>query len=244
MSTENAPDSWLSSWPDAVAFAAGLAVAWWSGWHTGDLVWSLWLSSLVVGYATILWMIGQPVAEIVRASWRERALMHSTPHALSAIWLLLLVGALFLLAFSTIHFGMFHYVHSQFLITFFPIDVGDGAGRMNRADMSTYLEVARRYWPFLPSAFLAHRAAFLRKPLSLDRDFSVASLASRNKLGSLFAEPYRNVMRMHFLIFFFFFAHFVGLESFPVFAVGYAVYFFPWRLVRRPATPAPSISFQ
>jgi hypothetical protein len=244
MSTENTPDTWLSSWPDAVAFAVGLAVAWWSGWHTGDLVWSLWLSSLVVGYATIVWMIGQPVAEILRASWRERALMDSTPHALGAIWLLLLVGALFLLAFFTVHFVGFHYVHSQFLITFFPIDAGNGAGRMNRADMSTYLEVARRYWPFLPSAFLAHRAAFLRKPLSLSRDFSVASLASRNKLSNLVTEPYRNVMRMHFLIFFFFFAHFARLESFPVYAVVYAVYFFPWRLVRRPATPAPSISFQ
>ena len=115
---------------------------------------------------------------------------------------------------------------------------------MTRADMSTYLEVARRYWPFLPSAFLAHRAAFLRKPLSLTRDFSVASLASGNKFGKLIAEPYKNVMRMHMLIFFFFFAHFVGLESFPVYAVVYAVYFFPWRLVRRPATPAAAVSFQ
>jgi hypothetical protein len=244
MSTENTPDSWLSSWPDAVAFGAGLAVAWWSGWHTGDLVWSLWLSSLVVGYATIVWMIGQPVTEIVRASWRERALMDSTPHALSAIWLLLLGGALFLQAFFTIHFWMFHYVHSQFLIWFFPIDTGNGAVRVTRAGMSTYIEVARRYWPFLPSAFLAHRAAFLRKPLSLTRDISVASLASSNKLGSLIAEPYRNVMRMHMLIFFFFFAHFAGLESFPVYAVVYAVYFFPWRLVRRPGTPAAAVSFQ
>lgn len=166
------------------------------------------------------------------------------PHALSAIWLLLLAGALFLLAFFTIHFWMFHFVHSQFLIWFFPIDAGNGAGHVTRAGMSVYIEVARRYWPFLPSAFLAHRAAFLRKPLSLTRDISVASLASSNKLGNLIAEPYRNVMRMHMLIFFFFFAHLARLESFPVYAVVYAVYFFPWRLVRRPGTPAAAVSFQ
>jgi Family of unknown function (DUF6498) len=242
MATDNTLDNWLSSWPDAVAFVAGLAVARWTGWNSGDLVWSLWLSSLVVGYATIVWMIGQPVAELVRASWRERALMDSTPHALPAIWLLLLVGALFLLAFFTIHFGMFHYVHSQILISFFPIDTGDG--RATHAGMSTYLEIARRYWPFLPSAFLAHRAAFLRKPLSLERDFSVASLTGGNKFGNLIAEPYRNVARMHLLIFFFFFAHFARLENFAVYAVIYAVYFFPWRLVRRPPAPAAAISFQ
>ena len=108
--------------------------------------------------------------------------------------------------------------------------------------MSTYLEVARRYWTFLPSAFIAHRAAFLRKPLSLGRDLSITSLGNGNKLGDLFSEPYRNVIRMHFLIFFFFFVHFARLENFAVYAVVYAVYFFPWRLVRRPQPVAVPVS--
>jgi hypothetical protein len=242
MATDNTLDEWLWSWPDAVAFIVGLAVAWWAGWNTTDLVWSLWLSSLVVGYSTIVWMIGQPVVELMRASWRDRALVASQPHALKLFWSVLLIGALFLLAFFTVHFGAFHYGHSQFLISFFPIDSVGSAGHANWADRSTYLEVARRYWPFLPSAFVAHRAAFLRKPLSLDRDLSIRSIGGSNKLGSLFSEPYRNVMRMHMLIFFFFFAHFVRLENFAVYAVVYAVYFFPWHLVRRPSTQAASVS--
>ncbi len=110
------------------------------------------------------------------------------------------------------------------------------------ARMSTYVEIARRYWIFLPSAFLAHRGAFLRKPLSLTRDMSISSLGDSHKFGDLFSEPYRNVMRMHFLIFFFFFAHFAGLENFAVYAVVYAVYFFPWRLVRRMPAPAAPVS--
>jgi hypothetical protein len=51
-------------------------------------------------------------------------------------------------------------------------------------------------------------------------------------------------MRMHLLLFFFFFAHFAGLENFAVYAAVYAVYFFPWRLARRPATPVASVSLQ
>ncbi|HEX9309932.1 MAG TPA: DUF6498-containing protein [Gemmatimonadaceae bacterium] len=234
MAAENALDSWTSSWPDALAFLVGLAVARWAAWTAGDLVWSLWLSSLVVGYATIVWMICQPVSELVRASWRDRALVDADPRSLRIFWLILLIAALFFLAFFTIHFGGFHYVHSQFLIYFFPIDTGRGPAYASHADMSTYLEVARRYWTFLPSAFIAHRAAFLRKPLSLGRDLSITSLGNGNKLGDLFSEPYRNVIRMHFLIFFFFFVHFARLENFAVYAVVYAVYFFPWRLVRRP----------
>ena len=37
--------------PDVLAFMLGLGVARWLRWPTTDLVWSLWLSSLVLGYA-------------------------------------------------------------------------------------------------------------------------------------------------------------------------------------------------
>jgi hypothetical protein len=43
---------------------------------------------------------------------------------------------------------------------------------------------------------------------------------------------------MHLLIFFFAFAHFAGLDNFAVYAVVYAVYFFPWRLLARPRAAA------
>jgi hypothetical protein len=239
MATDNAQDTWLSSWPDVVAFVAVLAIAWWMGWNAGDLVWSLWLSSLVVGYFTIVWMIGQPALEIARISWKDRGVVSKlSPRALMWFWVALLAGALFLLAFFTIHFGMFHYIHSQFLISFFPVDAAGAAGHSPSAGMSTYIEIARRYWPALPSAFLAHRAAF-RKPLSLDGPPSMGSLAGANKFGNVMTEPYRNVIRMHVLIFFFAAAHFAKLENFAVYTVVYAVYFFPWRLLRRPAPVGP-----
>jgi hypothetical protein len=225
-----------------IGVRVGLSVAWWGTGTPAILVWSLWLSSFVVGYSTIVWMITQPAAELARASWRDRAIVDSNPKMLLTFWVILLIGVLFFLAFFTVHFGGFHYVQSQFLNTFFPIDVGGGSERALSAGKATYVEVLRRYWYFLPSAFLAHRAAFLRKPLSLDRNAALQSLAAI-KPGDLFTEPYRNVLRMHVLIFFFFFAHFAKLENFAVYAVVYAVYFFPWRLVRRPVTPAAEISF-
>ena len=43
------------------------------------------------------------------------------------------------------------------------------------------------------------------------------------------AGPYKNVIRMHLLIFFFGAAHYLKLDNFAVYAVVYAVYFFPWR---------------
>jgi hypothetical protein len=243
MTTEDTRPSWFSAWPDALAFVLGLGVAWIAGWTTTDLVWSLWLSSFVVGYAMIVWTIVRPAIDIARGASRDSAFTrqvladHKVATAVGGS--VFIVAGIFMLAFFTVHFGGFHYVHSQFLYTFFPLDGGD-AGRVGTAGMATYVDVAQRYWHFLPAAFLAERAGFARpSALSSRDDLSVtpAAIAARKaanaKKGAMMMAPYRNVLRMHGLIFFFAFAHFARVDGFFVYAVVYAVYFFPWRLVKR-----------
>lgn len=215
---EPAPASrWASAWPDALAFAGGLAVAWFSGWSTTDLVWSLWLSSLVVGYAMILWSIIGPLIQFQREG---RAGMVAAGA----------IGGLFMMAFFTVHFGMFHLGHSLFLNMFFPVGP-QTAGLFN---FDLYAEVVRRYWYFLPVALLAERQAFRLEPLPSPAAGGAkpAHQARQSPLGGagVFA-PYKNVVRLHLLIFFFAGAHFAKLDGFPVYAVVYAVYFFPWRLL-------------
>lgn len=248
-STQDAPDSWRSAWPDAVAFVVWLAVAWYSRWTATDLVWSLWLSSLVVGYATIVWTIIGPGLHIARYVWSAPPTSfvvtnmttgkRTTPPPAVAYAVVVFIG-LFLLAFFTVHFGGFHYVHSQFLISFFPLE-GDGAHSF--AGLATYAEVFRRYWLVLPAALIAERAGFLPEKDQATPDTAVTAEAiARRKLANAsnpltgMMAPYRNVIRMHMLIFFFFFAHLAKLENFAVYAVVYTVYFFPWRLVRRSGT--------
>jgi hypothetical protein len=201
---------WLGAWPDALAFVVGLAIAGLAGWDTGDLVWSLWLSSLVVGYSMIVWTI-------FGRAWGRAGEM---------------LGGVFLLAFFTVHFGMFHFVHSMFLGQFFPLDGVRGSGRPD------YLEVVARYGIWLPVAFFAERAAFRRPPPRVEDNTSVkaADIDARKARdgGALMMKPYINVVRLHLLIFFFAFAHFLKWENVAVYAVVYAVYFFPWRLLRHP----------
>lgn len=196
---------WVSAWPDALAFVAGLGLAWYGQWQTRDLVWSLWLSSLLVGYAMIGWNVfGSPMTP-------EGATGPATQLAGPA----LLIGRLFMLAFFTVHFGMFHFVHSVFLNGFFPVDGTKALG----PSLALYGRVFAEFWPFVLVAAVAERRAFRRTPL----------LA----MGNAMTAPYKNVVRLHLLIFFFAFAHFAHLESFAVYVVVYAVYFFPWRLLRR-----------
>lgn len=237
----SAPQSrWAGAWPDALAFAGGLALAWFGDWETRDLVWSLWLSSLVVGYAMIVWSIFGPAVFIGTKAWGDRASLASAPRvSLAAGGAALLAGGLFMLAFFTVHFGMFHFVHSVFLNSFFPVEDGvPGPGA------ALYGKVLSNYWPFVLVAAVAERQAFRLKPAepSAPPDTAVtveaiAARKARNALGGFsqggMMAPYKNVVRLHLLIFFFAFAHFAKLGSFLVYAVVYAVYFFPWRLIRR-----------
>ena len=217
-------DDWTSAWPDLVAFVSVLGIAWFTRASTTDLVWSLWLSSLVVGYTIILWAIFCfPLMFLAQAAQHPRSVMEGLANnALKAnviLAVLALIGVSFTLAFFTVHFVGFHYVHAGFLASFFPIGgKWDGSVSLRSHELAMYREIVRRYWIYLPAAFLAERAVFLRPPK-----------------GSIMMLPYLKVIRMHGLIFFFAFAKFLRLDNFAVYAVVYAVYFFPWRLVRHSA---------
>ena len=207
------PARWLSALPDLAAFAGGLGLAAFQGWNTRDLVWSLWLSSLLVGYSVILWRIfGPAVTDFFRGPKYGQAAV-----AGAAVLGMRIFGGLFVAAFFTIHFGMFHYIHSTFLYQFFPVMDAKVRGFPAR---EVYLHVLKAYWPFVIVAALSERAAFSKPAIA--------------GTGGGFGEAYMNVVRMHLLIFFFAFAHFAKLESLWVYAVVYAVYFFPWRFVRKP----------
>lgn len=221
-------------------------MAWWFQWETRDLVWSLWLSSLVVGYAMIVWTIFGPALFVGTRAWGDRALLEGTAKGPLAVGgALFLVGGLFLLAFFTFHFGMFHFVHSVFLNMFFPVLPG---GKME-LNPTLYGTVLATYWPFVLVAAVAERKAFRWGPAEdkaagPDASVKAADIAARKQrnagAGGMkgMMAPYKNVVRMHVLIFFFAFTSFMKIENFAVYAVVYAVYFFPWGLLRSEQPPA------
>ncbi|MDQ6635801.1 MAG: DUF6498-containing protein, partial [Gemmatimonadota bacterium] len=195
----------------------------------------------------IVWSIIQPAIELGGLAWRGRAAVEQSLatmnlRALALGATVVTAGGLFVLAFFTFHFGGFHYIHSQFLISFFPID-----GEHRTATVPVYLEVARRYWWALPSAFVAERGLFMQRTFNVPSappDVSVTAEAiTRRKAANLhtapprIAAPYARVMRMHVLIILFGALHFARLEGFAVYAFVYALYFFPWRLLRRDEPP-------
>jgi len=207
----------------------------------------MWLASLMIGYSLILWKLFSPAIVLVRMrrddpNWRE------TLQIMTAGIVANIFGMLFLLLFFTIHFGGFHYVHSIFVNSFYPISSGDGV-EITSPDLLDYWQALKSYAWFLPLAFLAQRTMFkLPEPYHEKEHATAKRLAkeeqattskdsilqvgqqrpqSRSALG--FGEAYKSVVKRHCLIFFLFGADAAGLPEFFSYMVVYLVYFFPWR---------------
>ena len=216
--------------PEVGAFVFCLFMAARSGWDTGALVWSLWLSSLVVGFTSIFIGIGTSVrgarGALESGTFQTARGTRSLSHLATPASLLL---AALMLGFFTLHFGGFHWGHSIFLNMFFPLDGGDPATRQPLMQPREYLQaIALGGW-FVPLALVEER----RRLFGPAADATASGTAPDPRMGA----PYRNVIRLHLLIFVFSFAMFAGVGGAWIYLIVYAAYFFPWRRDQR-RTPA------
>jgi hypothetical protein len=230
--------------PDIAAFAVGLIAARMLGWTTTDLVWSLWLSSLTLGYLSILFAIGKGFylgsavvsSDGFPAEYRAKAVLGGS-----------LVG-LFVLAFFSVHFCAFHAVHASFLSSLFP---PNGVPKQVFSSVSfnpirllgnAFGYLMPKYGFFLVPIIISERRALFgslgtllvaRREFGSDRYLTELFKASGASTHDLFSRPYVNVLRMHVLIFFFAICHALKVDSFAVYVVVYALYFFPWSVFKR-----------
>ncbi len=228
--------------PDILAFVTGLFLAYSLNWETTDLVWSLWLGSLVLGYLTILSAIAGGAYIGIHVLNHEDFKKEYRTVAIA----IGLAAGLFFFGFFSLHFCGFHAGHSVFLRQFFPVegmpDEGFGFAFMNPLMLwiGVFEYLMLPYGLFLIPAIIAERKHVFKPLISAVnsvRGNNKENLAENNNpgkkrssefLGDAMKRPYVNVVRMHLLIFFFAFAHFLKIDSFFVFTVVYFVYFFPW----------------
>jgi len=194
---------------DLVTFVGTLIAAFLLDWQTRELVWGLWLSSLIVGYGLIF--IGIPMG--LRREATRRADLQTPAWARTAALVASGLGALFMMAFFTVHFGGFHLVHGVFLNAFFPITP---VGNHEAFDYLRYLPRAMAFgWPLVLGSIVSTRDKFVNAGQGF------------NPMGI-----YGNVVRMHLLIFVFAFAAAAKLDQRWLYVVVLFFYFFPLRSLR------------
>lgn len=224
-----------------LAFGIGLTLAWRNEWQAVDLIWSLWLSSLVTGGLTFL------IAAFALAfGFASLVIIEPSLSLLKRIGIclaIMMVMSIYI-GFSWLHFGFAHYVQSIFLTVFFPLPQEITAG--HSFSLFGWLGIVARLLPvyggFLMAAIIAERNHIFSMPLKILREFRLHKQRYRENPdydmkstgpkismgGKYFARPYQNVIRMQMLIFVFAACHFLNVQHILVFALVYAVYFFPW----------------
>lgn len=257
-------------------FAIAVALSIYYGWTAKDLLWSLWISSLTIGYCTILFGIGRnfiqgkvaddagPDTNGATSNPDKKKLRN--PGAVMAVFFLLPIAGIFgfsiitliyglfaglsiglavvryrsgdpeseavrflmnfiinlpstafILCFFTIHFGGFHFVHSIFLNGFFPLTGDTPFGKSIEGTCGMFLTFISvsviSYWPFIVTSAAASLGD-IRNTVT-------------GKKGDIFLNPYKNVIKMHLMIFIIAFMGAGGLKPYILYAA-LVVYFFPF----------------
>jgi hypothetical protein len=200
---------------DLLLFVASAAMAWFGRWQAGDLVWGLWLSSLVV--ATACCSLGSSPrsceATLRDGVWGRtgRPIERSVPRPPPRV-----PAGGGLCACSSCPSPS-----SSSLSFFFPPGNHPPTGDL-RVLAQDLRQVVITRWPFLVLSIISARDAFAQ------------AAAAFTPMTS-----YRNVLRMHLLIFFFAFAKIVHLDGRLVYLAVLFVYFYPWEAMRRVAGLGP-----
>jgi hypothetical protein len=140
----------------------------WS-WNSFDLIFLYWLENLVIGAFMILRMVARPYLHGVE-----------------------LVMPLFLVPFFTFHYGMFCFVHGQFVISLFGNDLQPELAGMSLPGIIMPLVESRHlFWPLM--GLLAYQL------IDWVRDVSQRGLGS-DGIKELTTAPYRRIVVLHITI--------------------------------------------
>ncbi|MDH3284129.1 MAG: DUF6498-containing protein [Acidobacteriota bacterium] len=201
-------------------FMVTVALASYQEWSAGDLLWSLWISSLVLGYAFLIAaLIGRPVIEISKNICRGKNDVPLTAGRVTTLVAIAILVSGFMVGFFTVHFGGFHFVHAALLDAFFPLadEPGVLAGGLTAGFLHAIRVALARHWPFVLISAVSLAPQF-RRALGSDSD-------------KVLMTPYKNVLRMHLMIFVIALCHAAGASGLVLYATLLA-YFFPYEIVR------------
>ena len=203
---------WLQLVIGLFSFLVIFLLAMVENWTAADMIWSLWITSLTIGYC---YLFAGIISDALRrqmfdeSSLINRLFQDTFPLAVKFVFIFISMG--FQLIFFTLHFGIFHFVFSIFLNDLFPI--------LDRSfekfsDFFFYIGISlKSYWPVILFTALASLRKFQR-------------ILSQSE-GNFAKSAYTNLLKIFVSIFLFSGLSVTGFQTWML-ALIFIFYFYPF----------------
>lgn len=219
--------------PDLTALLVSLGAAWLLKWKTEDLVWNLWLASLVIGYATMI--------SLILASHKAANNFHDPSdiwgHRKNTLSGEMRFGPYLMFAFFCFHSSAFYAMHVAFISSGFenpdvnPKEFWDSIGNPFRLWGLIFEQILPVYFWMLLPILVSERGSLRRTYQKQHAAFIKISEGSEsnNTMGVFMLKPYLNIMKLQFLIFWLLSFDNAERQQTWIYTLLFILYFFPWR---------------
>jgi|GEM_PF-2639936 len=227
-------NSWMKRYfTELFLFSFSLATAYFMGWNNTDLIWSFWITSLVVGYVTIFRTSIAPLSLLAKLmlspedikKFRE---LPTTMKLKTAIFVLIFIPiSLFYVVFLSFHFCIFHFLIAYWLQVLMPhSDIADILADANGGQFYIYIQIIK-------TLLMSYWIIVLQK---LIFDYRTYWKSGSNKLTDVQHEffsfegikrPYVQVVRIITLMVLLFWLNSIEANQYMIYVVIYSLFFFP-----------------
>lgn len=142
-------NNWMKKYfTELLLFFFSIAAAYFIGWNNTDLIWSLWITSLVVGYVSIFRASTGPISLLVKykltseeiKEWRELPTFEKVQFII--LVLIFIPISLFIVVFLSVHFCIFHLLTAYWLQVLMPHSgIADILANANGGEFYGYLQI-------------------------------------------------------------------------------------------------------
>ncbi|MDP1725790.1 MAG: DUF6498-containing protein [Bacteroidota bacterium] len=214
-------------------FSFSLAVAYFMGWNNTDLIWSFWITSLVVGYVTIFRTTVAPLRLLTKLirnpedTKKFREMPTVTKLKISVFILFFIPMSLFYVVFLSLHFCIFHVLLAYWLHGLMPHPgINDILTEANSGGFYVSFQIVKvlliSYWTIvLQKLIFDYRTNWERgsnKVTNVKQEFFSFDSLKR---------PYVQVVRIIALMVILFLLHAIEVNQYLIYVVIYSLFYFP-----------------
>ena len=227
-------NSWIKRYfTELFLFSFSLAAAYFLGWNNTDLIWSFWITSLVVGYVTIFRTTVAPLSMLTKLilspedGKKFRELPATTKLKIAIFVLFFIPISLFYVVFLSFHFCFFHILLAYWLQEIFPHPgITEILANTTGGGFIFYIQIIKTllmaYWIIVLQKLIFDYRTYWKRGGRKAEPVQQEFFSYEN-----ITQAYVQVVRIIVLMVLLFWLNSIQANQFLIYVVIYSLFFFP-----------------